>query len=74
MFSRIASTCAGLILPLADEPVERLLDLREALVDRVLLAVLEEHLVAALRRDLRDPAAHRAGSDHSENLRLARHR
>ena len=60
------STCASRDLLLRDEPLERLRIVVEALVDRLLLAVLEDHLVAGLGRDLGDARAHRAGADHAD--------
>src|SRR4029453_13067409 len=50
-----------------------LLERDEPAVDALLAPVLEEHLVAGLRSDLREPLAHRAGADDAERVLVLAH-
>jgi hypothetical protein len=53
-------------LPALAPALEELLDAVEAAVDEFLRDVVDERLVARLRRDLRDARAHRAGAEDAD--------
>jgi hypothetical protein len=61
---------ALLELALLDRAPELLLDLAEALVELVLGELTHHHVVAGLRRHLRDPVAHQPTAEHPDPLDL----
>ncbi len=57
---------AGFELAALDEPIELLLDLRDALLREVGRRIDDDHVDAGLRRDLRDALPHLTGADDAE--------